>query len=169
MSRDKGGEWGDHLKKKKKIRKAKLGRRKIWMTCAKVQTLSVQGQWSICNTVLYSSLFLSKEWKRAKASKVLAFEISVLFSGAHKVFSQPCSLLILKKVNYDLGASAASWHLRFSYCWRRTLSGCTARTNCGSTQIWNTFSEASDRAHVSPFYGMTNARTVPTCLQRRAH
>lgn len=96
------------------------------------------------SSVLLFGLVLNKERKRAEVARGLAFHIFVLLSGAQGAFYQPFSLLILKQVNYDPGASSASWHLRLQPLWKKEYCPCcTARSNFRGIQIWNSFSEAS--------------------------
>lgn len=92
------------------------------MSCAKASTFNSGKTIHLQYGALFFGIFLKKQWKRAGVSKPLAFQVFVLLSGVQRDFSRPFFLLILKKVNYDLRASSASWHLRLGHCRRRVLS-----------------------------------------------
>lgn len=97
--------------------------------------------------IILFGLVLNKERKRAEVLGVLAFRIFVLLSGAQGVFYQLFSLLILKKVNYDLGASSASWPLRLSHCERKYYPCSTAVSNFRGIQIWKSLGPGSTPWH----------------------
>lgn len=115
MSHDTEGEWG-----RPPAKTIRRGGQILWVVLK--HRLWIQEKWSICNTAPYSLEFFLRNNGRAGVSKLLAFQVFVLLSGVQRDFSWPFFLLILKKVNYDLRASLASWHLRLGHCQRRILS-----------------------------------------------
>lgn len=83
---------------------------------------SSAGGGSGCSTASDSSgCSLNKGWEGA-GFQSLSTPLFVLLLWAQRARSLPFSSLVLKKVNYDPGASATSWHVRFSHCRRRMLS-----------------------------------------------
>lgn len=117
------------------------------------------------SSVLLFGLVLNKERKRAEVARGLAFHIFVLLSGAQGAFYQPFSLLILKQVNYDPGASSASWHLRLSHCGKKSIVRAVLQEVTSEASKFGTpFQKPRDWFHVLALFGMTNTHPVPTCL-----